>query len=112
MRTELTGSYESMSPWDIVASCMHRSLLQEFGECSEDANNMAAVATKVRLGLLSTPCDVVHTPMSMLCAIRRVQAGIPEVTPFKVLEQARRDLKSAHDQLLQLGVHDDEKRLH
>lgn len=70
---------------------------------------MAEAAAAVRRGLLRTPCDVVHTPASMLGAIRRVEAGIPTVrTPWLTLERAKADLQKAREQLLALDIGDAE----
>jgi hypothetical protein len=59
----------------------------------------------VRHALLRTPCDVVQEPTSMRDAARRIASLIPPVTPFRVLEQARRDLGVAIEQLEAQGVH-------
>ena len=85
--------------------------MQEYDEAARTRGNdaMAKSAAATRAGLERTPCDVVHTPSTMLGAIRRVEAGLPRIrTPYVTIERARGDLKRAREQLLALGVRDEE----
>ena len=59
---------------------------------------VAALADKARRGLLQVPCDVRHEPATVLDVIRRIQACLPEVSPFLTLENARLDLLDAAEQ--------------
>jgi hypothetical protein len=76
--------------------------------CKQGDFEIAKAAEAVRSKLMRTPCDVQHTPTSMLDTIRRVWAGIPRRTPCIVLERARKDLRTAHEQLVALDIGDDE----
>jgi hypothetical protein len=79
---------------------MSASPVQEYTDSASAAGNeyLAAAAAQVRLALLRMPCDVVQEPTSMHDAARRLAALIPPVTPFRVLEDARRDLAAAMEQ--------------
>lgn len=61
-------------------------------------DSWAAVADRVRKGLLRTPCDVIHDPTTVDGAIHRIQASLPNITPFATLEYARKDLDTALEQ--------------
>jgi hypothetical protein len=71
-----------------------------------DWSKWAAVADKVRKGLLRTPCDVVHDPTTVDTAIYRIQACLPDLTPFQTLEHAREDLDKALQQYRDNGLLD------
>ena len=64
----------------------------------------ADVADRVRKGLLRTPCDVLHDPTTVDTAIRRIQANLPDVTPFQTLEHAREDLHKVLEQYTKSGL--------
>lgn len=64
----------------------------------------ADVADRVRKGLLRTPCDVLHDPTTVDTAIHRIQACLPDMTPFQTLEHARQDLHKVLEQYTHSGL--------
>jgi hypothetical protein len=60
----------------------------------------AEIAERAHDGLLRTPCDVIHDPLTAADAVTRILACIPSVSPFQTLENAREDLNRALAQYL------------